>query len=101
MVNIRKYPSANNDRDAITAPKRGAKPKLGVFGAVVAVYRLAFESVQQSDTSGKLYFPVDSESEAITLLSELQKQTEKNQREDFIMPRPLYERVYFIPNGDD
>lgn len=100
-VNIRKYPSANNDRDAIVAPKRGAKPKLGTFGAVVAVYRLAFESVEQSDTNGKLYFPVDSESEAVALLTELQKETEEKQREDFIMPRPLYEKVYFVPNGDD
>lgn len=99
-MNIRKYPTANNDRDARVAPKRGAKEKLGLFGSVVAVYRLAFESVQQADTDGKLYFPVDSEEEAEEVLNELKKQTEEKQREDFIMPRPLYERVYFIPNGD-
>lgn len=98
-MNIRKYPTANNDRDARVAPKRGAEEKLGLFGAVVAVYRLAFESVQQADTGGKLYFPVDTEEEAVSLLAELQKETES--KDDFIMPRPLYERVYFIPNGED
>lgn len=82
------------------APKRGAKPKLGIFGAVVAVYRLAFDSIQQADTDGRLYFPVDTPDEAESLLSELKKQTEEKQREDFYVPRPLYERVYFIPNGE-
>lgn len=92
---IKRYPSVNNDRDARIAPKRGGSPKFGTFGAVVAVYRLAFESEVQADVDGKIYFPVDSAEEAKHLIEKLSKKG----LDDYIVPRPFYDRVYFIPNG--
>lgn len=94
-MSIRRYPSVNNDRDAITAPKRGGPIKFGLFGAVVAVYRLAFDNEVDADVQGKISFPVDTEEEASRLLVSL-----KNEEiDDYILARPKYQRVYFIPNG--
>lgn len=92
---LRHYPIVYNDRDARIAPKRGGPVKLGTFGSVVAVYRLAFDSVDQADSDGRLYFPVDSEQEAVDLLQEL----ESKNIIDYVVKRPLYQKIYFIPNG--
>lgn len=93
---LRHYPSVYNDRDARTAPKRNGPIKLGTFGSVVAVYRLAFDSFTQADTDGRLYFPVDSEEEAVSVIQEL----ENKNVIDYVVQRPLYQRIYFIPNGE-
>jgi hypothetical protein len=92
---IRRYPTVNNDRDTFTAPKRGAPFKYGLFGSVVAVYRLAFDSEVTADVDGKLSFPVDTPEEAEELLNKL-----KNEEiDDYVLQRPKYQRVYFVPNG--
>lgn len=92
---LRHYPSVYNDRDARVAPKRNGPVKLGTFGAVVAVYRLAFDSESQADSDGKLYFPVDSAEEAEEVLNKLNSENVV----DYVVQRPLYQKVYFIPNG--
>jgi len=92
---IRRYPSVNNDRDTFTAPKRGAPTKFGLFGSVIAVYRLAFDSEVTADVEGRLSFPVDTEEEAEELVAKLSNE----EIDDYIVPRPKYQRVYFIPNG--
>lgn len=94
---LRHYPSVYDDRDTRVAPRRDGPVKLGIFGAVVAVYRLAFDSIQQADTDGNLYFPVDTAEEASSLMEELRNKSVN----DYVVQRPLYERVYFIPNGED
>jgi hypothetical protein len=92
---IRRYPSVNNDRDTFTAPKRGAPIKFGLFGAVIAVYRLAFDSEVTADVEGRLSFPVNTPEEAEELLNKL-----KNEEiDDYVLQRPKYQRVYFLPNG--
>lgn len=93
---LRHYPSVYNDRDARIAPKRGGPVKLGTFGAVVAVYRLAFDSVSQADSDGRLYFPVDTEEEANEMITKLNNENIV----DYVVARPVYEKVYFIPNGE-
>jgi hypothetical protein len=92
---IRRYPSVNNDRDTFTAPKRGGPFKYGLFGAVVAVYRLAFDSEVTADVDGKLSFPVDTPEEAEELLNKLKAE----EIDDYVLQRPKYQRVYFLPNG--
>jgi hypothetical protein len=92
---IRNYPSIYNDRDAVTAPKRNGPIKSGLFGSVVAVYRLAFETEKDADTDGRIYFPVDNEEEAEELIDSLRS----SGIYDYNQKRPTYKTVYFLPNG--
>lgn len=92
---IRRYPSVNNNRDTLTAPKRGAPTKFGLFGAVIAVYRFAFDTEVDADVQGRLSFPVDTAEEAEELVAKLSSE----EIDDYIVPRAKYQRVYFIPNG--
>lgn len=92
---IRDYPSIYNDRDAVTAPKRNGPIKSGLFGSVVAIYRLAFDTEKDADTEGRIYFPVDSDLEAEGLIASLRSEGIY----DYNQKRPTYKTVYFIPNG--
>jgi DNA primase catalytic subunit len=92
---IRRYPSVNNDRDTFIAPKRGADIKYGLFGSIIAVYRLAFDSEVDADTDGRLSFPVNTPEEASELLLKLRNE----EIDDYILQRPKYQRVYFVSNG--
>lgn len=99
LTMIRKYPTGDNERDAITAPKRDGLLKLGEFGVVVYTYRLALESHVQTnmkDTGkGELYHPVDTPEEAKEWIEFYKNKT----RILGFERRPEYEKVYFIPRG--
>ena len=96
---IRKYPTGDQDRDAMVTPKRDGKPKFGKFGTIIYVYRLALESKVQTNLKGEsrgyLYHPVDTPEEATEWLEFYKTRTQFNGFEQ----RPLYEDAWFVPVG--
>lgn len=98
---VRRYPAGDFDRDHRTAPKRDGEVKMGKFGTIVYVYRLALESQHQTNikpqNQGRLYHPVDTEEEAVEWLSFYRSRTVGRHYE----PKALYESAWFVPHQGD
>jgi len=94
---IRRFPAGDFDRDHRIAPKLDGEVKLGEFGAIVYTYRLAMESVHQSNVKprnkGRRYHPVDTPEEAEFWLNHYRQRTIPRHFE----PRALFEDAWFIP----
>lgn len=96
---IRNYPGGDQELDRLLAAKRDGPVKMGAFGTVVYVYRIALEPEQRTNIPTwsrnqlRLYHPVNTPEEATEWLEYYKSKTRVMSYDR----RPTFIRAYFIP----